>query len=1487
MNRFMTLTRDLLVMASFLLPITESTGHNSLLIPNEETLACNDLVNVSTNATCGIELDPTDLLEGEDPSGSYELEIFSSPGVVLDQSDVSNFVGRQLTYNVTDLATGLFCWGYIIIENKGAPNLDCATCSDPDVTDPACILNCAELPLFTTFDPISNKRGYDISLLDQLIPSDPNTFLSQNVALSCGQPVSVTFTDGTREIAGSSSTLLVRVWTIAFEGVNGSSTIQCTQYYRFDPIGITDVNGNPILMEGDGTPVEDVILMPQKNVIVPLCYTGASPAEIAAFYDDPTTEDSDSDDDGIDPDEFDIDCVIESNEGIWRAYPHYYLYGVRPGGLHAQPLIDEICSIRAFYTDVIFDGCGTDCAGNSKISRSWTVIDWENNDFINYTQVIDARDDEAPSYTVNDINTSVTPGHCTADVIIPQPEHFVDECDPNASYTVLIPGSPYTVIGSQEEGYFIKGLPIGIYDLHYRAVDCCGNINETAVRLEVFDRTPPVVVLTRNLVVDLVPTGIVNEPDRGVARVHARDFDNGSFDGCSPVEIAVRRPFSCSPLDTIWGESVEFCCNDLVDVNARVIDIEFRATDSKGNENYGIATVTLEDKGSALICAPDLALGCDDDIWSYNVTGVPELLTSCELLPLAIDTLDTNERTEPRRKRATEGNVPGYLGVEVPAFDPGCGFGAIRRQWRVDGNTICEQWFVIEPAGEVFDPSTIVFPEDIRVECPDFKSAEPTWIAATCNLIALSLDSDTLTFLPDACVKIFNEWSVIDWCIYDPTDSDLNNIAEPSDTGEVEGRYTHTQVITVDDTTRPTLTTEAEIVFSVDGTCQSKGISFSAVGVDTGICPTTLLGWTARVDLDDDGKIDFEYSTLASKFTASGDPNPFYLERTINGEPVSFIIPDGITASKARHKVTWILRDGCTNQTTTETYFTIEDNNPPTPYCLNLGTTFMQNGEVELWAIDFNVASFDQCSSSENLFFTFSDVPPPLRCDSEYSSRTDRMWYDGSFWFFDSNNSIVDVNAECPQNGSGAYSDGGFNSTTGEFEEYGGDIHIWRPEARTSGKIFTTSDVGADGFLQIPMYAWDECGNNDFCLVVLRVIDNGGGTSGLVAGVIMTEEGETVENVSTELIGDTPGYPKSQVTDKSGTYAFEDNLLELDYSIEASKDDGHTNGINTVDIIKIQRHILGVEMLDSPAKLIAADVNSDNRINGLDLIELRKLILGVYTELPQSDSWKILDAKSDMVIESPWSYSEVINIYNMTESMMDQDFLAVKIGDVDNTAVANSKSSETTNRKSVLLKYDDKLLEANQETPLQLSISEAIEGLQLVMTITDASFKSISGEGISSSNVNIQGNTLRLSANDINTIGEDYVLNVTLVSETPGLISEKLSLDPLLLENEVYIGDKLESREILLNTGSEMEVSQNEPNPFQNSTRIRYTLPSEGEVQFTIVTVDGRVVESRLLNGNEGLNTVIVDSKDLPIGIMYYKLDFNGSQSIQKMIKAK
>jgi hypothetical protein len=80
-----------------------------------------------------------------------------------------------------------------------------------------------------------------------------------------------------------------------------------------------------------------------------------------------------------------------------------------------------------------------------------------------------------------------------------------------------------------------------------------------------------------------------------------------------------------------------------------------------------------------------------------------------------------------------------------------------------------------------------------------------------------------------------------------------------------------------------------------------------------------------------------------------------------------------------------------------------------------------------------------------------------------------------------------------------------------------------------------------------------------------------------------------------------------------------------DYTVTPTKDNDPLNGVSTFDLVLINKHILGLEPLNTPYKMIAADANNSRSITTFDIVELRKLILGIYTELPNNTSWRFVD----------------------------------------------------------------------------------------------------------------------------------------------------------------------------------------------------------------------------------------------------------------------
>ncbi|RMI03418.1 MAG: T9SS C-terminal target domain-containing protein, partial [Calditrichaeota bacterium] len=80
-------------------------------------------------------------------------------------------------------------------------------------------------------------------------------------------------------------------------------------------------------------------------------------------------------------------------------------------------------------------------------------------------------------------------------------------------------------------------------------------------------------------------------------------------------------------------------------------------------------------------------------------------------------------------------------------------------------------------------------------------------------------------------------------------------------------------------------------------------------------------------------------------------------------------------------------------------------------------------------------------------------------------------------------------------------------------------------------------------------------------------------------------------------------------------------------------------------------------------------------------------------------------------------------------------------------------------------------------------------------------------------------------------------------------------------------------------------LEQNSPNPFNPSTRIRYTLQKPVFVKLTVYDILGRKVRT-LVNGHQqaGSYTVTFDGRDLASGVYLYKLKIGNVVETRKMM---
>ena len=123
------------------------------------------------------------------------------------------------------------------------------------------------------------------------------------------------------------------------------------------------------------------------------------------------------------------------------------------------------------------------------------------------------------------------------------------------------------------------------------------------------------------------------------------------------------------------------------------------------------------------------------------------------------------------------------------------------------------------------------------------------------------------------------------------------------------------------------------------------------------------------------------------------------------------------------------------------------------------------------------------------------------------------------------------------------------------------------------------------------------------------------------------------------------------------------------YTITPSRNDSWLEGVSTLDIILLSRHILGINVFRSPYQYLAADCNNDSIITIQDIIEIRQNILGVKTGFTNNTSWRfVTDDHSFPQPINPWL--EPLPESKYLAGVLGHeyvDFIAIKIGDIDDS----------------------------------------------------------------------------------------------------------------------------------------------------------------------------------------------------------------------------
>jgi hypothetical protein len=305
-------------------------------------------------------------------------------------------------------------------------------------------------------------------------------------------------------------------------------------------------------------------------------------------------------------------------------------------------------------------------------------------------------------------------------------------------------------------------------------------------------------------------------------------------------------------------------------------------------------------------------------------------------------------------------------------------------------------------------------------------------------------------------------------------------------------------------------------------------------------------------------------------------------------------------------------------------------------------------------------------------------------------------------------------------------------------------------------------------------------------------------------------------------------------------------------------------------------------------------------------VALRRLILGMVTEIPENTSWRFVDKAYDFTDPAyPFNeqFAESFAIAPFSTTLPDVDFIAIKIGDINNTVVANLNNIVTRNNPgTITLQVEDRIVKAGEmvEVALQAGHQMSLEGYQFTLNF-DASkvaFASYAPGAVFVNDDNFNLNLTRegvipTSWSDVqahNLSEGEMLFTLRFQALNSGKLSEILSVisDPTVAEAYNAEGEVLNLGIQFTNRGvasaSEFELLENRPNPFTDATTVVFVTPQAAEATLTIYDVTGRIVMEQIVNAVAGINEVEVKGLTAK-GVLYCQVSTDGFSATRKMIR--
>ncbi|TVR85526.1 MAG: HYR domain-containing protein [Saprospirales bacterium] len=446
------------------------------------------------------------------------------------------------------------------------------------------------------------------------------------------------------------------------------------------------------------------------------------------------------------------------------------------------------------------------------------------------------------------------------------------------------------------------------------------------------------------------------------------------------------------------------------------------------------------------------------------------------------------------------------------------------------------------------------------------------------------------------------------------------------------------------------------------------------------------------------------------------------------------------------------------------------------------------------------------------------------------------------------------------------------------------------------------SDVFPVGTTVVEFTATDPSSNASTCTTELTVIITPIHT---ISGEISTEVGTPVNEAIFNVTDTAGNLMPGDTSSSTGEYQFSVPGGST-FIVTPEKDNNPLDGVTTADLINIQRHILFIQLLGSPYKIIAADINDDGVVSTADLVELQSIIIGIFPTFLNNSSYRF--TLEDYIFANPTNplaenWPEEKTYVDISQDSLNEDWIAIKIGDVtDATSGLRYISGEVEFLAKVMSNEDgsfDLVFGPGEEFYLsgyQLELKIDQDQAKLMEIDFDRSnlpginhnhFYFDRGEGLLRTNWWHQEDIL------LNMEDEFFRLRLKPgVEDLDWTSAIELVVHGSRWESEAYAGNGTQWLRPNLIWKVEIETEpyklyQNRPNPFSRETIIPFLLPHDMEVTLELTDVEGRLLKTTKIDGVEGLNEWKLSNDQFADGVIFYRIITDQWTASKRMLKLR